>query len=397
VITQDVWFSWTAGFTGQARVNMCATAGLDTKCAVYAGAGCPAGSAIGCDDDACGGASASQVVFNCVAGSVYAIQIGLFPGSPGGPGSFIMEPFTSGAGDDCATPIVIVGPGPHVFDNTSATTGAQGQVDPLCLAFGTTAITTDVWYEWTAPCTGTTTLSLCGNPPLYDSKIAAYPGSGCPSTGALDCDDDFCGPAGPSEIVFPVVNGQTYTLQIGTFPGQAGIVGTFTLNTVCTPPGLEYCAGDGLDPQVTFACPCSNFGGPGRGCASSFNSNGAHITATGEVALDDVVLQGDGMNATGFCIFIGGNVDDPAGVQFGDGVACFNGPGSTLVRLRSVALTAGSSAFPVPPETVTLSQRSGTFPGSGALRSYGVYYRNAAAAFCPPNTFNVSNGYRIVW
>jgi hypothetical protein len=163
------------------------------------------------------------------------------------------------------------------------------------------------------------------------------------------------------------------------------------------PPGTEYCAGDGLDPLVTFACPCANFGGVGRGCASSFNSNGAHITATGSVANNDVVLQGDGMNATGFCIFISGNVEDTGGVQFGDGVACFNGPGSTLIRLRSVALTAGSSAFPVPPETITLSQRSGTFPGSGDLRSYGVYYRNAAATFCPPNTFNVSNGYRIIW
>ena len=35
--------------------------------------------------------------------------------------------------------------------------------------------------------------------------------------------------------------------------------------------------------------------------------------------------------------------------------------------------------------------------GSGVTRIYTGFYRNAAAAFCPPATFNGSNGIRIVW
>ena len=160
------------------------------------------------------------------------------------------------------------------------------------------------------------------------------------------------------------------------------------------PPGFEYCAGDSLDPNVTTACPCSNFGAVGNGCASSFNANGAHITATGQVALDNVVLQGSGMNATGNSIFLKGDTNDAGGVIFGDGVRCAVG---TLIRLRTVPLVTGTSSFPDSTQTITLSARGGTPVGSGLTGYYTVYYRNAAAAFCPPGTFNTANGYQIVW
>jgi len=35
--------------------------------------------------------------------------------------------------------------------------------------------------------------------------------------------------------------------------------------------------------------------------------------------------------------------------------------------------------------------------GSGVTRYYQTYYRNSAALFCPPETFNVTSGQRIVW
>jgi hypothetical protein len=45
----------------------------------------------------------------------------------------------------------------------------------------------------------------------------------------------------------------------------------------------------------------------------------------------------------------------------------------------------------------TLAGRGGDVPGSGLLASYTVFYRNAAAAFCPPLTFNGTNNSSIVW
>jgi len=46
---------------------------------------------------------------------------------------------------------------------------------------------------------------------------------------------------------------------------------------------------------------------------------------------------------------------------------------------------------------VTLSARGGVVPGSGTLRYYSTYYRNASTSFCPPATFNVTNGWKILW
>ena len=160
-------------------------------------------------------------------------------------------------------------------------------------------------------------------------------------------------------------------------------------------PGSAFCAGDGLDPVVTTACPCGNVGGPGRGCASSFNPLGAALSGGGFVQLDDVSLEGTGMNAAGTCIFLMGTTEDPFGLPFGDGVRCAEG---ALLRLRAQALVLGTARFPDGPlGTITLSARSGTPVGSGVERNYLVYYRNASAAFCPPETFNATNGYRILW
>jgi len=167
-------------------------------------------------------------------------------------------------------------------------------------------------------------------------------------------------------------------------------------NVSCVPTlnFFEYCAGDGLDPSVFTPCPCSNFGAPGNGCASSFNAAGAHLTMSGSALLGTARLDGSGMNATGNCIFLKGDVNLVGATVFGDGLRC---AGGALIRLRTVALAAGAAVFPDSTSTVSLSVRGGTPVGSGLTAYYAVYYRNAAASFCPPATFNASNGTLFTW
>ncbi|MBK7876382.1 MAG: hypothetical protein IPJ77_11610 [Planctomycetes bacterium] len=153
-----------------------------------------------------------------------------------------------------------------------------------------------------------------------------------------------------------------------------------------------FCFGDGLDTTITTPCPCANVGAAGNGCANSANPAGANLAATGTQVLDDVVLNGSGMPATVSCIYLQG--DALADVVFGDGVRC---AGGSLIRLRTKTNVGGASSFPDSVETVTLSQRGGVTIGSGVRRYYQTYYRNAAAAFCPPETFNVTNGWTIDW
>ena len=156
--------------------------------------------------------------------------------------------------------------------------------------------------------------------------------------------------------------------------------------------GSAFCAGDGSLTDHTTPCPCGNNGAAGNGCANSANAAGATLAATGDTGVDTVVLQGSGMPATVSCIYLQGTGTDDA--VFGDGVRC---TGGTLLRLRTKTNVGGASSFPDSVETVTLSQRGGVVVGSGVRRYYQTYYRNAAAAFCPPETFNVTNGWKIDW
>ncbi len=154
----------------------------------------------------------------------------------------------------------------------------------------------------------------------------------------------------------------------------------------------HFCFGDGTLADHTTPCPCANDGAPGNGCANSVNPNGANLDASGSTVANNVALLGSGMPATVSCIYLQG--DGLADAAFGDGVRC---AGGTLIRLRTRANVGGASAFPDSTDTITLSARGGVTVGSGVTRQYQTYYRNSAALFCPPETFNVTNGRQIVW
>ena len=141
------------------------------------------------------------------------------------------QPF--GGGDSCNAPDQIVGEGSFLFDNTAATTGTEGQSESLCLAFGTSGIGTDVWFEWSATADGPVRLYTCSQTGT-DTKIAVYPGSGCPVSGsALACNDDTCGLQ--STVEWSAVAGAVYAIQLGNYPGAAPGTGSFELFVGGTP------------------------------------------------------------------------------------------------------------------------------------------------------------------
>ena len=118
--------------------------------------------------------------------------------------------------------------GTFSYDSTSATTGTEGQNESLCYSFGSTAIDLDVWFEWTADFSGVAVLTTCGGT-SDDTKVAAYPGGGCPPVNtAVGCGDDSCGYQ--STMDFAAVDGSTYMIQLGHFPGASATApGTFTI------------------------------------------------------------------------------------------------------------------------------------------------------------------------
>ncbi|MCP3918673.1 MAG: hypothetical protein GY711_24265 [bacterium] len=134
----------------------------------------------------------------------------------------LAAPTLSQGNDSCASAQPITGLGPHMFDNSAATT--DGQPDALCDAFGTQQIENDVWFSWTSATTGSFRLRTCGTTTV-DTKIAVYDGAcGAP---VLACNDDTCGLQ--SEVVFDTVQGSSYLIRVGTFPGAAGGTGDFNI------------------------------------------------------------------------------------------------------------------------------------------------------------------------
>ncbi|MBK7876744.1 MAG: endonuclease, partial [Planctomycetes bacterium] len=152
------------------------------------------------------------------------------------------------------------------------------------------------------------------------------------------------------------------------------------------------CAGDGT---LVTPCPCGNTGGPGRGCANSVAASGALLTTTGATNPETLVLQASGMPsvASVSSIFLQGDALNTAGLVFGDGVRCVDGG---LIRIGSKATPGGASQYPEVGNP-SISTRGLVTWGSGQTRYYQTYYRNSAAGFCPPATFNVTNGVQVVW
>ncbi|MBW7991674.1 MAG: hypothetical protein FVQ84_16895 [Planctomycetes bacterium] len=150
-------------------------------------------------------------------------------------------------------------------------------------AFDTTQATFDgpeicmsgknIWYCYTAPCTGAATVSLCGS--NFDTKLATY--NGCSSTPTLGnmirCNDDFCGRQ--SEVVFPVIAGNKYLIEVGGYnileygPGVLNI----TCDGAASPPANDNWSSAqsvGNISELAFDTTFATFDGSGN-CITSPN------------------------------------------------------------------------------------------------------------------------------
>jgi hypothetical protein len=110
------------------------------------------------------------------------------------------------------------------FSSTGATT--TGFAEPGCaFCCADQQVNRDIWYTFVAPCTGRSTISLCGS--SFSTRIAIYAGAACPTgTGmAAACNEFFC--SSQSQVSFDTVAGAVYKVRIGGLGSQMG-AGTIT-------------------------------------------------------------------------------------------------------------------------------------------------------------------------
>jgi hypothetical protein len=170
------------------------------------------------------------------------------------------------ANNFCANAIA-VSDGEHDFTTIGATT--DGFADTVNCTFGSYAnVGRDIWYTYTATCTGNATVSLCGS--NYNSKIAVYNGAGCPASTqpAIACNDAFCGD--DAQVTFPVTAGNSYKIRVGGFQIATGNIssGSGTMVISCNKP--PACPADintsgsvDVDDLLIVINNWGNAGGPG--------------------------------------------------------------------------------------------------------------------------------------
>ncbi len=150
--------------------------------------------------------------------------------------------------DHCSNAFPI-GDGQVLFDSAGATTSGPDETI-ACQGDGTwTPLGSDLWYCYTAPCSGTATISLCNS--SFDTMAAVYDGCSCPSApSASACGDFGCGD--DAVLTIPVTACRSYMVRIGGYDGDQG---AGVMDITCDPdPVVNDCNGNGIDDAVDISC-----------------------------------------------------------------------------------------------------------------------------------------------
>jgi hypothetical protein len=235
----NIWYRYIATSTGNITVSLCGSS-FDTVLAVYRGSECypPQNNTVGCNDDACG--RQSEITFPATAGQEYLIEVGGFGATTGaGVISIIRDSEPDEFNDDCQEAKPIGNVTNLEFDTSEATFDGPGH----CMS------SPNIWYIYTATCTGEAIVSLCGS--SYDTKLAVYNGGVCNPTLSrmIACNDDSCGRQ--SEIAFEAVSGQQYLIEVGGFGSETGD-GKISVSCEGTAPPEESDLGDAPDSTNNF-------------------------------------------------------------------------------------------------------------------------------------------------
>ncbi|UCC99796.1 MAG: hypothetical protein JSW66_07910, partial [Phycisphaerales bacterium] len=170
---------------------------------------------------------------------------------------------TRPANDDCPNAKPVGEVTNLAFDTTRATFDGRGHY----------MSSPNIWYCYTAACTGTATISLIGS--NFDTKLAVYRGCECnpPLSKLMKINDDFHGQK--SELCIPVQAGQQYLIEVGGFNSSAmgqGLL-TITCDEQAVPPANDNCTqalNVGNVTNLPFDTMCATFDGAGH-CTDSPN------------------------------------------------------------------------------------------------------------------------------
>jgi hypothetical protein len=258
----SVWYVWTAPSTGTFSVDTC-NSDFDTLLAVYTGSAVNALTEVASNDEAPGCASQSQLAFHASNSTTYRIAVDGWSASgeiPPDTGNIALHLHLAAppANDNFANAITLTGTDTFVASSNASATKQIGEPNHAGNPGGSS-----VWYQWTAPATGTVSIDTCFA--TFDTLLAVYTGGSIGSLNLVASADDSCGPG--SGVTFVATQGVTYHLAVD---GS---------DTVPNPPAVGFF---GLFLYLAQPPPNDNFANAQVLSGFSAHANGDNFDASSE-------------------------------------------------------------------------------------------------------------------
>lgn len=140
------------------------------------------------------------------------------------------------ANDSFSTAEVLTGRTAFVSGTNADATKEAGEPDHAGEPGGAS-----IWYAWTAPAAGRTTVSTCFGGPL-DTVLAVYTGASVAALTEVASNDDGCGDQ--SLVSFDAAEGTTYRIAVDAVDGDSGSVDLFVS---LAPPNDDYADAEELE------------------------------------------------------------------------------------------------------------------------------------------------------
>jgi hypothetical protein len=210
---RSVWWSWTAPASGTVTVS---TAGsqFDTTLGVYAGSSVSGLTVVASNDDETAGTLTSRVVFAAVAGQTYQVSVDGYRGANGSI-ALSIDVAPPPVNDNFANRTILIGTSVTASGSNWNATSEPGEPNNAGISGGRS-----VWWSWTAPDSGTVTISTAGS--QFDTTLGIYTGSNVSGLSAVASNDDESGSLLTSRVTLSVVAGVTYHILVDGYRGAAG-------------------------------------------------------------------------------------------------------------------------------------------------------------------------------
>ncbi len=211
---RSVWYSWTAPEDGTYVFDTFGSS-FDTLLALYTGGDVATLVEVTSNDDAdvfFEPVTTSRVTFFATEGTTYAVAVDGFGGKSG---RAVLRWRLGVPNDLFAHPQIVAGAVGSVEGTNVGATMEPGEPSPSSSA-------PSVWFEWTAPASGTVKFSTLGA--RFDTVVGVYTGTGVEAltTIAVNDDDPLFDCCASSFVGFDAVAGTVYRIAVGGWNGQQG-------------------------------------------------------------------------------------------------------------------------------------------------------------------------------